>query len=148
WSGVSLDEKRGIVYVPTGSATYDFWGGYRKGDNLFANSLLALDAATGKRIWHYQIVHHDVWDRDIPSTPNLVTIQKNGKKIDAVAQITKHGFIFVFDRETGEPVFPIDEKEIPAGMMDGDVLSKTQPTPTLPVPMMRQNITEKDLLNI
>lgn len=148
WSGVSLDEKRGIVYVPTGSATYDFWGGYRKGDNLFANSLLALNAETGERIWHYQIVHHDVWDRDIPSTPNLVTIKKNGKKIDAVAQITKHGYIFVFDRETGEPVFPIEEKEIPAGMMDGDLLSKTQPTPTLPVPMMRQNLTEKDLLNI
>ena len=148
WSGVSLDEKRGIVYVPTGSATYDFWGGYRKGDNLFANSLLALDAGTGERIWHYQIVHHDVWDRDIPSTPNLVTIKKNGKKIDAVAQITKHGYVFVFDRENGEPVFPIEEKPIPAGMMDGDDLALTQPTPSLPVPMMRQNLTQKDLLNI
>jgi quinoprotein glucose dehydrogenase len=148
WSGVALDEKRGIVYVPTGSATYDFWGGYRKGDNLFANSLLALDAETGKRIWHYQIVHHDVWDRDIPATPNLVTITKNGKKIDAVAQITKHGYVFVFDRETGEPVFPIEEKPIPVGIMDGDRLSATQPTPTLPVPMMRQNLTEKDLLSI
>lgn len=148
WSGVSLDEKRGIVYVPTGSATYDFWGGFRKGDNLFANSLLALNAETGERIWHYQIVHHDVWDRDIPSTPNLVTIQKNGKKIDAVAQITKHGYVFVFDRETGEPVFPIEEKEIPAGTMDGEFMPKTQPTPTLPVPLMRQNLTEDDLLDI
>ncbi len=148
WSGVSLDEERAIVYVPTGSATYDFWGGFRKGDNLFANSLLALNADTGERIWHYQIVHHDVWDRDIPSTPNLVTLQKNGKKIDAVAQITKHGYVFVFDRETGDPVFPIEEKPIPAGIMDGDFISATQPTPTLPVPLMRQNITEKDLLNI
>lgn len=148
WSGVSLDEKRGIVYVPTGSATYDFWGGFRKGNNLFANSLLALNAETGERIWHYQIVHHDVWDRDIPSTPNLVTIQKNGKKIDAVAQITKHGYVFVFERETGEPVFPIEEKEIPVGTMNGDFLSKTQPTPTLPVPLMRQNLTEDDLLDI
>ncbi len=148
WSGVSLDEERGIVYVPTGSATYDFWGGFRKGDNLFANSLIALNASTGERIWHYQIVHHDVWDRDIPSTPNLVTINKDGKKIDAVAQITKHGYVFVFDRVTGEPVFPIEEKVIVKTEMDGDKNSVTQPVPSLPEPIMRQFIGEKDLLSL
>lgn len=148
WSGVSLDEERGIVYVPTGSATYDFWGGFRKGDNLFANSLIALNANTGERIWHYQIVHHDVWDRDIPSTPNLVTINKDGKKIDAVAQITKHGYVFVFDRVTGEPVFPIEEKVIVKTEMDGDENSVTQPVPSLPEPIMRQFIGEKDLLSL
>jgi quinoprotein glucose dehydrogenase len=148
WSGLSLDEKRGIVYVPTGSATYDFWGGFRQGDNLFANSLIALNAATGERIWHYQIVHHDVWDRDIPSTPNLVTINKDGKKIDAVAQITKHGYVFVFDRVTGEPVFPIEEKSIPKNDMFGDKTSTTQPRPTLPEPIMRQHVGKNDLLNI
>ncbi len=148
WSGVSLDEERGIVYIPTGSATYDFWGGFRKGDNLFANSLIALNANTGERIWHYQIVHHDVWDRDIPSTPNLVTINKDGKKIDAVAQITKHGYVFVFDRVTGEPVFPIEEKVIVKTEMDGDENSVTQPVPSLPEPIMRQFIGEKDLLSL
>ncbi len=148
WSGVSLDEERGIVYVPTGSATYDFWGGFRKGDNLFANSLIALNANTGERIWHYQIVHHDVWDRDIPSTPNLVTINKDGKKIDAVAQITKHGYVFVFDRVTGEPLFPIEEKVIVKTEMDGDENSVTQPVPSLPEPIMRQFIGEKDLLSL
>lgn len=148
WSGLSLDEKRGIVYVPTGSATYDFWGGFRKGDNLYANSLLALDAKTGKRVWHYQVVHHDVWDRDLPSTPNLVTLNKDGKKIDAVAQITKHGYVFVFDRETGKPVFEIKETPIVQGNMDGDQTTPTQPIPTLPEPLMRQRIDEKDLLSL
>ena len=148
WSGLSLDEKRGIVYVPTGSATYDFWGGYRLGDNVFANSLIALNAATGERVWHYQIVHHDVWDRDIPSTPNLVTINKGGKKIDAVAQITKHGFVYVFDRETGVPVFPIEEKAIVQNDMFGDKTSATQPIPTLPEPIMRQHVGKNDILNI
>ncbi|MFT5884501.1 MAG: quinoprotein glucose dehydrogenase [Arcticibacterium sp.] len=148
WSGLSLDEKRGMVYVPTGSATYDFWGGYRLGDNLFANSLIALDADTGERVWHYQVVHHDVWDRDLPATPNLVTIKKEGKEIDAVAQITKHGFVFMFDRESGEPIFPIDEKPIIQNNMEGDQTSATQPTPRLPEPFARQYLTEKDILNI
>ncbi|WP_341226539.1 PQQ-binding-like beta-propeller repeat protein [uncultured Arcticibacterium sp.] len=148
WAGLTLDEERGIVYVPTGSATYDFWGGFRKGDNLFANSLIALNAATGERVWHYQLVHHDVWDRDIPSNPNLVTINKDGKKIDAIAQITKHGYVFMFDRETGEPIFPIEEKTIPENIMDGEFASATQPIPTLPEAFMRQEVGEKDLLNI
>ncbi len=148
WSGLSLDEKAGIVYVPTGSATYDFWGGFRQGDNLFANSLIALNAGTGERVWHYQIVHHDVWDRDLPSNPNLVTLKKDGKEIEAVAQITKHGYVFVFDRHTGEPVFPIEERAIPRNNMIGDTTSPTQPTPTLPEAISRQYISDADLLNI
>ena len=114
WAGMAIDEKRGIVYVPTGSVGDDFYGGNRKGPNLFANCLLALDAATGKYIWHYQVVHHDLWDRDLPANPNLVTIMHNGKIIDAVAQITKHGYIFMFDRTNGKPIFPIEEKPVPA----------------------------------
>src|SRR5471030_1117824 len=120
WAGMALDEKRGIVYVPTGSVGGDFYGGNRKGTNLYANSLLALDAASGKYIWHYQVVHHDMWDRDLPANPNLVTIQHNGKTIDAVAQITKHGFIFMFDRTNGQPVFPIEEKPVPQNALPGE----------------------------
>src|SRR5690606_12768388 len=113
WAGMALDEKRGIVYVPTGSATPDFYGANRLGSNLFANSLIALEAATGKYLWHFQIVHHDIWDRDLPANPNLVTLRKDGRKIQAVAQITKHGYVFVFDRLTGEPVFPVNEVPVP-----------------------------------
>ncbi|HPN69728.1 MAG TPA: PQQ-binding-like beta-propeller repeat protein, partial [Saprospiraceae bacterium] len=105
WSGMSLDEKRGMVFVPTGSASFDFYGGDREGQNLFSNCVIALDANTGKKIWHYQTVHHDVWDRDNPAPPNLVTVTHNGKKIDAVAQITKSSYVFLFNRETGEPLF-------------------------------------------
>ncbi len=104
WAGMSLDEDRGIVFCPTGSASYDFWGGNRKGKNLFANCVLALNAETGKRIWHFQTVHHDIWDRDLPSPPNLVTVNHNGEMIDAVAQTSKHGFIFLLNRETGIPL--------------------------------------------
>ena len=111
WAGMAVDEKRGILFVPTGSAGYDFWGGNRKGQNLFANCLLALDANTGKRLWHFQTTHHDIWDRDLPAPPNLITVVKNGKKIDAVAQITKQGYVFVFDRVSGKPLFPIVEKK-------------------------------------
>jgi len=128
WSGMSLDEKRGIVYVPTGSVGGDFYGGNRKGPDLYANCLLALDAATGKYIWHYQVIHHDMWDRDLPANPNLVTIQHNGKTIDAVAQITKHGFIFMFDRTNGQPIFPIEEKPVPTNALPGE-----QPWPTQPM---------------
>ncbi|MEY4105685.1 MAG: hypothetical protein RL181_27, partial [Bacteroidota bacterium] len=109
WSGFSLDEKRGILFAPTGSAVYDFYGGKRKGANLFANCLIALEAATGKRIWHFQFMHHDVWDKDLPTPPALVTIERNGKRIDAVAQPTKNGMVYVFERETGKPVFDIVE---------------------------------------
>lgn len=148
WAGMSLDEKRGIVYVPTGSAGYDFYGGDRKGDNLFSNCILALDAATGKRLWHFQTVHHDLWDRDLPANPNLVTIQKDGRTIDAVAQITKHGQIFVLDRVTGKPVFPIREVPMPTNGLPGEEVAKTQPLPTLPQPIMRQQFLEKDIIDI
>ncbi|MDP4214232.1 MAG: pyrroloquinoline quinone-dependent dehydrogenase [Bacteroidota bacterium] len=146
WSGFSLDEGKGILYVPVGSAVYDFYGGKRPGDNLYANCLLALDAATGKRIWHYQTVHHDLWDRDLPTAPSLVTITKDGRKIDVVAQPTKSGFIFLFDRTTGKPVYPIEEKNVPVNSeLTGEVPSPTQPFPTLPQPFARQSLTEKDL---
>jgi quinoprotein glucose dehydrogenase len=148
WAGMSLDEARGIVYVPTGSVGGDFYGGIRKGQNLFGNSLLALDAATGKYIWHYQVVHHDLWDRDLPANPNLVTINKDGKKIDAVAQITKHGYVFVFDRETGEPVFPIEERPVPASDLPGEEAWPTQPFPTLPEPFARQSFTKEDVSDL
>lgn len=149
WAGMSLDEKRGIVFVPTGSATYDFYGGFRKGKNLFANCILALDAATGRRIWHFQTIHHDLWDRDLPANPNLVTIQKDGRTIDAVAQITKHGFVFLLDRVTGRPVYPINEVPVPTDTdLKGEQVWPTQPVPTLPQPFMRQVFFEKDIIDI
>lgn len=148
WSGLTLDEERGIVYVPTGSATYDFWGGYREGDNLFANCLIALNANTGKRIWHFQTIHHDIWDRDLPANPNLVTIKKDGKNIDAIAQISKQGYVFLFDRITGESIYPIEEKPVLQSTMIGEKSSATQPVPTLPEAFARQEIKGSDLLSI
>jgi quinoprotein glucose dehydrogenase len=144
WAGMAVDKKRGIIYVPTGSAAYDFYGGNRKGKNLFANCLLALNARTGKRLWHYQTMHHDVWDRDHPAPPNLVTLKHNGKMVDAVAQVTKQGYVFVFDRVTGKPLFPI--KELPALKSDipGETLWPTQPIPTKPAPYARQSFELKD----
>ncbi|MFN0124936.1 MAG: PQQ-binding-like beta-propeller repeat protein [Blastocatellia bacterium] len=142
WGGLALDERRGLVYVPTGSATYDFYGANRHGDNLFANTLLCLDAATGQRKWHFQTVRHDLWDRDLPTGPALVTIRRNGRAVDAVAQITKAGHIFVFDRETGKPLFPIEEREVPTVGVDGEKFSPTQPVPVLPPPVARQIMTE------
>ncbi|MDF2158762.1 PQQ-binding-like beta-propeller repeat protein [Algoriphagus sp. CAU 1675] len=148
WAGMALDKNRGIVYVPTGSATYDFWGGYRQGDNLYANSLVALDAKTGKRIWHFQAVHHDIWDRDFPANPNLIRIQKDGKWIDAVAQVSKQGMTYVFDRETGEPIWPIEEVPVTQTTLPGETTSPTQPVPTLPEPFMKMVFEEKDILNL
>ncbi|WP_026463548.1 PQQ-binding-like beta-propeller repeat protein [Adhaeribacter aquaticus] len=145
WSGMSVDRQRGILYVPTGSAAFDFYGGNRKGQNLFANCLLALDAKTGKRIWHYQMVHHDILDRDPPSPPNLVTLKIDGKKVDAVAQVTKQGYVFVFDRVNGKPLFPIEEKAMPATDIPEEEAWPTQPVPTKPAPYARQTLTEKDL---
>ena len=145
WAGMSIDRKRGIVYVPTGSAAFDFYGGNRKGDNLFANSLIALNAATGERVWHFQFVHHDVWDRDLPAPPNLVTIERNGKKIDAVAQITKQGYVYVFDRENGKPLFDIQEVSVPTNGVQGEFLSPTQPIPVTPAPFARQGFHENDI---
>jgi quinoprotein glucose dehydrogenase len=138
WSGLSLDSRRGIVFAATGSASNDFHGGERPGKNLFANSVLAIDAATGKLIWHYQTLHHDIWDLDLPSPPNLVTIKKDGETIDAVAQISKQGFIFMFNRETGEPIFPIEEKPVPASTVPGEQSWPTQPFPVKPLPLCRQ----------
>jgi quinoprotein glucose dehydrogenase len=141
WSGLTLDAEREIVFVPTGSATPDFWGGERPGDNLFANSLIALDAATGERLWHFQTVHHDIWDRDLPMPPNLVTLERAGRRVDAVAQATKSGYVFVFERETGEPVFPIEERPVHPGIVEGEWVSPTQPFPTAPPPFTRQGFT-------
>lgn len=145
WAGMSVDRKRGMVYVPTGSAAFDFYGGDRIGDNLFANTLLALDAKTGERKWHYQFVHHDILDRDAPAPPNLITITRDGKRIDAVAQVTKHGYVFVFDRDTGEPLFPVKEVPVPSSDIPGEVASPTQPIPEVPIPFARQHISENDI---
>ncbi|MBG9378117.1 PQQ-binding-like beta-propeller repeat protein [Panacibacter sp. DH6] len=145
WSGMSVDRKRGIIFVPTGSAAYDFYGGNRKGANLFANCLLALDAKTGKRIWHFQFVHHDILDRDPPAPPNLITVTRGGKMIDAVAQITKQGYVFVFNRETGEPLFPVKETPVPQSDIPGEAAWPTQPIPEKPAPYARQYLKEHDI---
>ena len=147
WAGMAVDEKRGIVFVPTGSAATDFYGADRIGDNLFANSLVALDAATGKRLWHFQAVKHDLWDRDFPSPPTLVTVKHNGKSVDAVAQTTKHGWVYLFDRVNGKPLFPIEYGKYPASNVAGEVASPTQPLPTRPAPFSRQLLTEDMLSN-
>ena len=141
WAGLSLDTARGIVYVPTGSATPDFYGGARIGANLFANSLLALDAATGKRLWHFQTVHHDLWDRDLPAAPNFVTVTRGGLRVDAVAQIAKSGFVFLFDRQSGKPLFDVAEHAVPASDLRGERAWPTQPFPLKPAPFARQTIT-------
>jgi quinoprotein glucose dehydrogenase len=148
WTGMSVDEKRGIVFIPTGSPSFDFYGGNRKGKNLFGNCLLAIDAATGKLIWHYQLVHHDLWDYDLPAPPNLVTVTHDGKKVDAVAQVTKMGMVFLFDRETGEPLFPIEERPVPATNLLGEEVWSTQPFPVKPLPFVRQQFTEAEITDI
>jgi len=146
WSGMSLDEKRGVVYLSIGSATFDFYGGLRKGNDLFADCVLALDAATGKYIWHFQSIHHDLWDRDPPAAPNLVTINRNGKKIEAVAQITKTGFVFILNRDNGKPLFPVNEVPVPdSSTLIGEQPSPTQPVPELPKPFVSQTFTEADI---
>jgi len=141
WAGMALDKKRGIIYVPTGSAVTDFYGADRAGNNLYANSLLALDANTGKLLWHFQAVHHDIWDRDFPSAPSLVTVRHDGKLIDAVAQTTKQGVLFLFDRVTGKPLFPVREMPFPASETPGEWTSPTQPMPSIPAPFARQRLT-------
>jgi glucose dehydrogenase len=147
WAGMAVDPERGIVYAPTGSAVPDFYGNTRIGDDLFANTLLALDAETGKRIWHFQAVHHDMWDRDLPAPPILVSVLRDGKQIPAVAQTSKQGFVFVFNRETGSPLFPIENMPALPSTTPGEVASTTQPYPLAPEPFARQNITENDLTN-
>lgn len=138
WGGLSIDKKRGIVFAATGSPAFDFFGADRHGKNLFANSVIALNASTGKLIWYYQTTHHDLWDYDLVSAPNLITIERKNKKIDAVAQITKQGYIFLFDRETGTPLFPIEEKPVMASHMVGEQSWPTQPIPVKPLPLARQ----------
>ena len=148
WAGMSLDHERGIVYAPTGSASFDFYGGNRVGDNLFANCIIALDARTGERKWHYQVVHHDIWDRDLPAPPNLVELTIDGEKRDALAQITKSGHVFVLDRETGVPLHPVEERPFPASDLVGEITSPTQPIPIRPEPFARQRFDFEDATDI
>ncbi|WP_350293198.1 PQQ-binding-like beta-propeller repeat protein [uncultured Croceitalea sp.] len=145
WAGIAMDQTRGIAYIPTGSAAFDWYGGDRHGENLFANSLLALDVKTGERIWHFQLVHHDMWDRDLPAPPNLFEMSRDGEKIPAVAQVTKSGHVFIFNRLTGEPLFPIEEKSYPNSILQGEQAHPTQPLPTKPEPFAKQLLTEADL---
>ncbi|HEV3197752.1 MAG TPA: pyrroloquinoline quinone-dependent dehydrogenase [Bryobacteraceae bacterium] len=145
WSEMTVDRKRGIAYIPLGTARYDFYGGNRRGNNLFGNCLLALDARTGKRLWHFQLIHHDLWDYDTPTAPKLITVKHNGMTVDAVAQPTKQGFLFVFNRVTGEPLWPIEERPVPQSDVPGESSSLTQPFPTKPPPFARQSFTEKDI---
>lgn len=146
WSEISIDAKRGIAYLPVGSPTYDFYGADRVGSNLFGNCLVALNVRTGKRIWHFQTVHHDLWDYDLASAPQLITVNRNGTQIDAVAVATKHGFMFVFDRVTGKPIFPIEEKPFPASKMPGEKSWPTQPIPTV-LPSFTRHVVTKEMLN-
>ena len=147
WAGMAVDAQRGIVFVPTGSAVPDFYGGERAGDTLFANTLVALDAATGRRLWHFQGVHHDIWDRDFPAAPILLDLTRDGKTVPAIGQTTKHGYIFLFDRVTGKPIFPIEERAVPGSNTPGEVAARTQPFPTLPAPFAPQTVTEETLTN-
>jgi quinoprotein glucose dehydrogenase len=148
WSGASVDEKRGIVFVATGSAAFDFYGGDRKGDNLFGNCVLALDAKTGKRMWHFQTVRHDLWDYDNPCPPVLCTVKQNGRARDAVAQVTKTGFCFVLDRLTGKPLFPVEERSVPVSDLPGEASSPVQVFPLKPPPLSRQGFTLEDVTDI
>ena len=147
WAGLTVDHALGMVYGATGSAAFDFYGANRHGDNLFANSVVALDARTGKRVWHFQTVKHDLWDMDLPSPPTLVTVRQNGRTIDAVAQITKTGYVYLFDRRNGTPLFPIENRRVAASQLDGERASTTQPVPTKPPPFVRQTLTESMLTN-
>ena len=148
WSGISVDQARGLVFLPTGSAAFDFWGGNRLGANLFANCLLVLNAETGQRVWHYQFVHHDMWDRDLPSAPVLLTVNHDGHPVDAVAQTTKSGYVYLFNRETGEPLFPIVEQPVPPSDLKGEQAWPTQPVPARPLAFARQAFTESEVTDI
>ncbi len=147
WAPMSADHELGYVYLPVETPTNDLYGGHRPGDNLFAESLVCLDARTGERVWHFQFVHHGIWDYDIPTPPTLVDITVDGREIKAVAQITKQAFTYVFDRVTGEPVWPIEERPVPASTVPGEQAAPTQPFPTRPVPFDRQGVSEDDLLD-
>ena len=145
WATITADAERDLVFVPTGSASPDHWGGFRPGDNLYANSLVALRASTGERVWHFQMVHHDLWDYDLPAPPALVTVRRDGRDVPAVAQATKMGYIFILDRETGEPLFPVEERPVPASDVPGEVVSPTQPVPLLPRPLAPQGLTPDEV---
>lgn len=147
WTLMSADEDLGYVYLPVGTPVTDYYGGHRLGDNLFANSLVCLDAQTGERVWHFQFVHHSVWDYDPPAAPNLIDITVDGRRIEAVAQITKQGFTFVFDRATGEPVWPIEERPVPQSTVPGERTSPTQPYPTKPPVFLTNGATEDDIID-
>jgi membrane-bound PQQ-dependent dehydrogenase (glucose/quinate/shikimate family) len=148
WSMMSVDVERGLVFLPVGSPTYDFWGGDRKGQNLFGNALVALDAATGRRVWHFQTVHHDLWDYDLPAQPVLVTLKRDGQSVPAVVQVTKSGLVFVLDRTTGTPLFPIEERPVPASDVPGESAWPTQPFPVKPAPLARMAITRDELSHV
>ncbi len=145
WAGMALEEKRGIVYVPTGSAVFDFYGGDRAGDDLFSDCELALDAETGKLLWYFQGVHHDIWDRDFPAPPSLVTVKRDGKRVDAIAQTTKQGWMFLLDRANGKPLFPVEERKVPQSTVPGETTSPTQPIPLAPEPFTPQVVDESTL---
>ena len=147
WAPFSLDAERGLIYLPVSTPNNDFYGGHRRGANLFAESLVCLDARNGERVWHFQTVHHGLWDYDLPAPPSLVTIEVDGREIDAVVAVGKTAFVYVFDRVTGEPVWPIIERSVPESTVPGEVPQPTQPFPTRPAPFARQGITEDDLIN-
>jgi quinate dehydrogenase (quinone) len=148
WSTMSVDQQRGIVFLPIGSPTYDFYGGDRKGKNLYGNCLVALNAANGKLIWYFQTVHHDLWDYDLPAQPTLITVRRNNRSIPAVAQVTKMGFVFVFNRLTGEPLFPIEERAVPQSNVPGEETWPTQPFPVKPPPLARQSLTRQEVSDV
>ncbi|NML26897.1 pyrroloquinoline quinone-dependent dehydrogenase [Zoogloea dura] len=148
WARPSCDEELGLVYLPFSTPTNDFYGGHRKGNGLFGESLVALNARSGKIAWYYQIVHHGLWDYDLPTAPNLMDLTVNGKKIKAAVQVTKQGFVFAFDRSNGKPVWPIEERPVPQSTVPGEKSSPTQPFPTLPAPFVQQGVTEDDLLDL
>src|SRR5438876_8048689 len=145
WSVMSVDAERGLVFLPVGSASYDFYGADRKGLDLFSNCLVALDAASGKLVWYYQMVHHDIWDYDLPAQPVLITVRRNGRKIPAIAQVTKMGFVFILDRLTGKPLFPVEERPVPKSDVPGEVAWSTQPFPVQPPPLVRQSVNDADI---
>ena len=145
WAGMTVDDERGLVFCPIGSATFDFWGGARPGNDLYADCLVVLNAATGKLVWYYQFTHHDLWDRDPPAPPTLLTVHRDGKDIPAVAQVTKSGHVWVFNRETGEHLFPVEEIAVPSSDLAGEVASPTQPLPLKPAPFTRQRFTVDDI---
>ena len=148
WSIMSVDLERGLAFLPIGSASYDFYGADRKGLDLFSNSLVALDAASGKLVWYYQMVHHDIWDYDMPAQPVLITVRRDSRDIPAIAQLTKMGFVFILDRLTGKPLFPVEERPVPNSDVPGEAAWPTQPSPVKPPPLVRQSFSEGDLSTV